>query len=124
MISFQQVVTEYNMAQRLAALGYAVIPCLGYGRAIKGGLSSWFAVFDHEPGLRTDADLQRTLEAVTAVNAQILGLPAGRIEVGAPADLVVAEAENASEAVAAHPPRIVVLRAGRVVRPPERVTAG
>ena len=55
--SLQQVVTEYNMAQRLTALGYAVIPCLGYGRAIKGGLSSWFAVFDHEPGLRTDADM-------------------------------------------------------------------
>lgn len=55
--SFQQAVTEYEMSQRLAELGYEVIPCLGYGRATKGGQSSWFAVFDHEPGLRVDSDM-------------------------------------------------------------------
>lgn len=55
--SFQQAVTEYNMGQRLTALGYEIIPCLGYGRAVKGGLSSWFALFDHEPDLRTDSDM-------------------------------------------------------------------
>jgi hypothetical protein len=55
--SFQQVVTEHNMSQRLSALGYAVVPCIGYGRVRKGPLSSWFAVLDHEPGLRTDGDM-------------------------------------------------------------------
>jgi cytosine/adenosine deaminase-related metal-dependent hydrolase len=43
--------------------------------------------------------------------------------VGAPADLVVVDAENAAEAVAAHPPRIAVVRAGRVVRPPQWAAA-
>lgn len=35
--SFQQAATEYAMGQRLMALGYEVIPCLGYGRAIRTG---------------------------------------------------------------------------------------
>lgn len=65
--------------------------------------------------LRTDAGLYRTLEAVTDDNARLLGLEPGRIEPGAPADLVVVDAENGAEAVAAHPPRLLVLRAGRVV---------
>jgi hypothetical protein len=55
--SFQQAVTEYNMGQRLTALGYDIVPCIGYGRVIKNGLSSWFAVLDHEAGLRTDSDM-------------------------------------------------------------------
>ncbi|MGE3528792.1 MAG: hypothetical protein AB7G54_05125, partial [Methyloceanibacter sp.] len=44
--SFQQVATEYRMTQRLAALGYKVVPCLGLGRVEKDGLSSWFSVFE------------------------------------------------------------------------------
>lgn len=56
--SFQQVVAEYDMCRRLQALGYEVVPCIGYGRIKKRGLSSWFAVFDHEAGLRTDADMK------------------------------------------------------------------
>jgi hypothetical protein len=55
--SFQQAATEYNMSRRLAALGYEVVPCIGYGRVTKGECASWFAVFDHEPGLRTDSDM-------------------------------------------------------------------
>lgn len=52
--SFQQAATEYRVTRRLLALGYPVIPCLGYGRIEKDGLVSWFAVFDHEPGLSGD----------------------------------------------------------------------
>jgi cytosine/adenosine deaminase-related metal-dependent hydrolase len=37
------------------------------------------------------------------------------VEVGQPADLVVVDAENAAESVAAHPPRLLVLKAGRPV---------
>ncbi|MBI3438228.1 MAG: hypothetical protein HY054_06195 [Proteobacteria bacterium] len=55
--SFQQAVTECAMSKRLASLGYAVVPCIGYGRLTKDGLCSWFAVLDHEPGLRTDSDM-------------------------------------------------------------------
>lgn len=50
--SFQQAATEYRVAERLGALGHAVVPCLGYGRLTQGGLTSWFSLFDHEPGLR------------------------------------------------------------------------
>jgi hypothetical protein len=49
--SFQQAVAEYRVGAMLTELGYSVVPCLGYGRIAKGGQSSWFAVFDHEPGL-------------------------------------------------------------------------
>lgn len=52
--SFQQAVTEFRIAQRLAELGYPVVPCIGYGRIRKQGLTSWFSVFDHEPGLSGD----------------------------------------------------------------------
>jgi cytosine deaminase len=65
--------------------------------------------------LRTDAGLARTLEAVTDVNARLLGLDPVRIEAGAPADLVIVDAENGAEAVAAHPPRLLVVRSGRIV---------
>jgi cytosine deaminase len=65
--------------------------------------------------LRTDAGLTQTLAAITDVNARLLGLEPGHVEVGAPADLVVVDAENGAEAVAAHPPRLLVLRAGRIV---------
>jgi cytosine deaminase len=65
--------------------------------------------------LRTDAGLARTLEAVTDVNARLLGLEPVRIEPGAQADLVLVDAENGAEAVAAHPPRLLVLRRGQVV---------
>lgn len=65
--------------------------------------------------LRTDAGLTRTLEAVTDDNARLLGLAPGRIAVGAPADLVVVDAENGAEAVAAHPVRFLVIRGGQVV---------
>lgn len=49
--SFQQAATEFQVSRRLEAIGYRVVPCLGYGRIERGGLSSWFALFDHEPGL-------------------------------------------------------------------------
>jgi cytosine deaminase len=65
--------------------------------------------------LRTDAGLTQTLAAITDVNARLLGLEPGRIEPGAPADLVLVDAENGAEAVAAHPPRLLVVCGGRIV---------
>jgi hypothetical protein len=44
--SFQQASTELRMGSRLAALGYPVVPCLGYGRILHKGLSSWFSVHE------------------------------------------------------------------------------
>ena len=34
------------MAKLLTSLGYTAVPCLGFGRVEKAGLSSWFAVFE------------------------------------------------------------------------------
>ena len=65
--------------------------------------------------LRTDAGLTQTLAAITDVNARLLGLEPGRIEPSAPADLVLVDAENGAEAVAAHPPRLLVVCGGRIV---------
>ena len=44
--SFQQAATEYRITQLLAALGYKVVPCLGFGKVEKAGLASWFSVFE------------------------------------------------------------------------------
>jgi hypothetical protein len=44
--SFQHVVVEYDMSARLSQLGYAVIPCLGYGTVTRQGRTSWFSVFE------------------------------------------------------------------------------
>jgi hypothetical protein len=44
--SFQQAAVEYRMTQRLASLGYNVVPCLGFGKVEKAGLASWFSVFE------------------------------------------------------------------------------
>ena len=46
--TFQQTATEYRMAKLLTSLGYTAVPCLGFGRVEKAGLSSWFAVFEME----------------------------------------------------------------------------
>ncbi len=47
--TFQQAATEYRVTQLLASLGYPVVPCLGFGRVEKAGLSSWFSVFEVKP---------------------------------------------------------------------------
>jgi len=44
--SFQQASTEYRMTQRLASLGYKVVPCLGLGKVQKDDLASWFSVLE------------------------------------------------------------------------------
>jgi cytosine/adenosine deaminase-related metal-dependent hydrolase len=51
----------------------------------------------------------------TQGGAQVLGLEDHGVAVGASADLVLVEAENAAEAVALHPPRRLVLKRGKVV---------
>lgn len=44
--TFQQASAEYNVTRRLAALGIAVVPCIGYGRVDTEHHSSWFSLFD------------------------------------------------------------------------------
>ena len=66
-------------------------------------------------GLRDDAGLELALQMATWRAADVLGLEAGTLDTGAPAHIVAVEAETAAEAVAAHPPRRWVMRAGRMV---------
>jgi hypothetical protein len=70
--SFQQAANEYRMTERLSALGYDVVPCLGWGRVDSAEQSSWFCVFDLEDGLAGDttwpeAPLEEWLHLNTAI---------------------------------------------------------
>jgi cytosine/adenosine deaminase-related metal-dependent hydrolase len=69
----------------------------------------------YRAALLTDAELRLALDLVSAAPARVMGLPEARIEEGAPADLVVVRVSHVPEAVAAAPPRELVLKAGRVV---------
>jgi cytosine/adenosine deaminase-related metal-dependent hydrolase len=66
-------------------------------------------------GLQTDAELNMALALTTTNAALVLGFAAVGVREGEPADLVVVRAQNVHEAVAAAPPRQLVIRAGRVV---------
>ncbi|HEX4196816.1 MAG TPA: hypothetical protein VHZ26_05195 [Caulobacteraceae bacterium] len=55
--SFQQAATEHRVTRTIGDLGFDIVPCLGYGRITKNGLTSWFSIFDHEPGLRVDSSM-------------------------------------------------------------------
>ncbi len=65
--------------------------------------------------LRTDRELLRALDSATLAGAGLLGLGPYGIVPGARADLVLVDAECAPEAVAAHPPRLAMIKAGRIV---------
>lgn len=70
--SFQQAIAEFRVSAMLAERGYAVVPCVGYGRIAKEGQTSWFAVFDQEPGLSSDMIYPSLpLEAWIRLNAEI-----------------------------------------------------
>jgi cytosine/creatinine deaminase len=66
-------------------------------------------------GARRDEDLSAALEVATSGGATVLGLPTYGLDPGCPADLTLLPAETVGEAVVAHPPRSLVLKAGRVV---------
>jgi cytosine deaminase len=66
-------------------------------------------------GARRDQDLAAALEVATVDGAAVLGLDGYGLEPGCAADLVLVPAATLGEAVVAHPPRSLVLKAGRVV---------
>lgn len=66
-------------------------------------------------GFRDDAGLELALRLATHGGAEVMGAPEYGVAVGKRADLVLVEAENDAEAVAAHPPRRYVIKRGRVV---------
>ncbi|MFH8725868.1 amidohydrolase [Streptomyces termitum] len=68
-------------------------------------------------GLMTDPELHHAAGLVTTGAAAALGLEGYGIAPGTRADLVAVAAGSVPEAVAAHPRRLLVLHAGRVVGP-------
>ena len=66
-------------------------------------------------GFRADADLATAFDCATAAARRVLGHDDRGIAVGAPADLFTVRAETLGEAVAQHPPRGRVFKAGRLV---------
>lgn len=61
--SFQQASVEYATSQKLASLGYAVVPCIGYGRVQHGNYVSWFSLFEYEKDwINVDENLEANIE--------------------------------------------------------------
>jgi len=69
----------------------------------------------YRAGLLTDAELRLGLDLVTIAPARVLGLPNPGLAEGAVADLVLVVAQHIPEAVAAAPPRSLVMKAGRII---------
>jgi cytosine/adenosine deaminase-related metal-dependent hydrolase len=69
----------------------------------------------YRAALLTDEELRLALSLATEAPARVIGIEAPRVEEGAPADLVVVRAAHVPEAVAAAPPRELVVKAGRIV---------
>ena len=64
---------------------------------------------------RDERGLARLYDMITVLAAQVLGIADHRLEVGAPANLVVLGARTVRDALAGHEPPRHVVRAGRVV---------
>lgn len=64
---------------------------------------------------RRDEDVEHALRVCTHGGATVMGLEGYGLAEGAPADLVLVDAEAVAEAVAAHPPRKLVVKRGRTV---------
>ena len=76
---------------------------------IRAMLLSW------RSGFRTDGDLAIAFDCATAAPRRVFGQDDRGIAAGAPADLFTVHAETLAEAVAQHPPRGLVFKAGRLV---------
>lgn len=61
--SFQQAAVEYSTSQKLASLGYSVVPCIGYGRVQQGDCIAWFSLFEYEKDwVNVDEYLEANIE--------------------------------------------------------------
>ncbi len=69
----------------------------------------------YQLGAATDEEIEACLDVAAHAGAELLGLPHSGLHVGAPADVMVLDAECAAQAVVDRPLPRLVLRAGRVV---------
>ena len=75
----------------------------------------------HVAQMTSAAGMRQCFDAVTANNARILGLEGYGLEAGCRADFVLLQARSPVEAIRLRAPRLLVVRAGRVLaRAPER----
>lgn len=65
--------------------------------------------------LRADSDVEHALWCCSWGGAKVMGLEDYGLEIGCQADLLLVEAETVTHAVVSHPPRKLVLKAGRIV---------
>lgn len=77
----------------------------------------------YRQGLLADSDLELAFHLANGAAAQVLGLTDHGLRSGAKADLVAIPAGSIAEAVAAHPPRALVMKSGRVVARDGALTA-
>ena len=63
-----------------------------------------------------EADLYESLAMVTSRAAECVGLGSGKIEVGAPADLIVVDCEQLIDTVLAPPRRLAVYKRGVIAK--------
>ena len=80
-----------------------------------GDLLGRAALLAWRAGARRDQDLAAALEVATLGGAAVLGLDGYGLEPGCAAELALVPAATLGEAVVAHPPRSLVIKAGRVV---------
>jgi len=77
----------------------------------------------YRQGLAADCDLELVFGLGNGAAAEVLGLADHGLRIGAAADLVAIPAASIAEAVAAHPPRALVVKRGRVVARDGALTA-
>ncbi len=70
----------------------------------------------HASGLARDEDLTRVVELATGAGGRFVGRPRHDLVPGAPADVVLLDAENVPDALVRAPARTLVVAAGRVLR--------
>jgi cytosine deaminase len=78
----------------------------------------------YRQGFLADADLALAFDLANGRGAEVLGHADHGMRVGAFADLVAIPAGSIPEAVAAHPPRAMVMKRGRVVARDGALTVG
>lgn len=83
---------------------------LGYGDPVQAAF-----VLAHLGQLSGAQELPYLLEMVTTNPARALGVDAGGVRIGGPADLVVFDAPTPQDALRRVSPRLLVIRAGRIV---------
>jgi cytosine/adenosine deaminase-related metal-dependent hydrolase len=73
------------------------------------------AVIGYRQDFRADEDLALAFDLATHAAARVLGLEGYGLTEGCAADLIAVGAESVAEAVASHPPRLLVMKRGRIV---------